>query len=93
MRDNTTKPKANVRRLFFHPPVGVVDIVGHPAVLAAVLFAIMRAVRVLLMYYPTKRKAWGRIPKEKNILHVVAWGYALMEIVVWSAAAVYGIPR
>lgn len=78
--------------LALYHPVGVVDIVGHPAVLAAEALAIMRAVRVLLMYFPSKRKAWGRIPKEKKIFQIVAWGYALVEIVVWSAAAVYGIP-
>lgn len=60
--------------------------------LAAEALAIMRAVRVLLMYFPRKRKAWGRIPKEKKIFQVVAWGYALMEIVVWWVAAVYGVP-
>lgn len=60
---------------------------------AAEVFAIMRAVRVLLMYYPSKRKAWGRIPKEKPIILLMAWAYVLMEIVVWSAVAVYGVLR
>lgn len=52
----------------------------------------MRAVRVLLMYYPEKRKKWGRIPKEKQILRVAVSGYVLVEVAVWSAAAVNGIP-
>lgn len=84
---------ANVRRSFCYIPIGIVDLVGLPAVFAALGLVIMRAARVLLMYFPDKRKAWGRIPKEKKIFQVVAWGYALMEIVVWSAAAVYGVPR
>lgn len=61
--------------------------------LAGEALAIMRGVRVVLMYYPAKRKAWGRIPKEEEIFRIVAWAFALLEIVVWSAAAVYGIPR
>ena len=52
----------------------------------------MRAVRVLLMYFPSRRKKWGSIPKETAVLRVVAWGFALMEVVIWSTAAVYGIP-
>lgn len=59
---------------------------------AAEIMAIMRAFRVLLMYFPSKRKKWGSIPKEVAVLRLVAVGYALMEIVIWSAAAVYGIP-
>lgn len=53
----------------------------------------MRAIRVLLMYYPEKRKKWGRIPNEKLVLRVVVSAYVLMEVAVWSTAAVYGIPR
>lgn len=87
------KTQGGVHRSFCSHPAGVVDLIGLPAVLAAEIFAIMRAVRVLLMYYPSKRKAWGRIPKEKPIFKTVVWAYALMEIVVWSAAAVYGVPR
>lgn len=60
--------------------------------LAAAVLAIMRAVRVLLMYFPTMRKKWGSIPKETAVLRLTAVGFTLMEIVIWSAAAVYGIP-
>ncbi len=60
--------------------------------LAAEVMVIMRAVRVLLMYFPSRRKKWGCIPKEIAVLRLVSVGYALMEIVIWSAAAVYGIP-
>eukprot|EP00903_Cladosiphon_okamuranus_P022292 g20498.t1 len=44
------------------------------------------------MYYPSKRRAWGRIPQEKDVLLLSARVYVLMEIAVWSAAAVYGVP-
>lgn len=60
--------------------------------LAAEALGIMRAVRVLLMYFPSKRKAWGRIPKERVIFQFTAGAYALSQIVSWWAAAVYGIP-
>lgn len=92
LRDNIT-PQNTLHPSSCANPAGVVDLIGLPAVLAAEVFAIMRAVRVLLMYYPAKRKAWGRIPKEKAIFRFMAWAYALMEITMWLAAAVYGISR
>lgn len=71
---------------------GIVDLIAHPAVLVALGMAIMRAVRVLLMFYPEKRRAWGGVPNEMGIIRVLALIYVLMEITVWSAAAAYGIP-
>lgn len=73
--------------------VGIVDLVGLPMVLCAEALAIMRAFRVVLMYYPHWRKSWGRIPKERVILRATLWAYVLMEILVWSAAVAFGIPR
>ena len=71
---------------------GIVDIIGLPAILAAEGMATMRAVRLLLMYFPSKRKKWGSIPKEASVLRVMVSVFALMQIAIWSAAAVYGIP-
>eukprot|EP00752_Nemacystus_decipiens_P009743 g8701.t1 len=72
---------------------GVVDLVGLPALPPAMFLVIMRAVRILLMYYPRRRESWGRIPKEGEILRIAAGGYALLEVLVWVAAAIYGVPR
>ncbi|CAN0107439.1 unnamed protein product, partial [Ectocarpus sp. 13 AM-2016] len=52
---------------------GIVDLVGLPMVLCAEALAIMRAFRVVLMYYPHRRKAWGRIPKERMIISATVW--------------------
>lgn len=75
-----------------HFQSGIVDLLSLPAFVVAELMMIARAIRVLLMYFPEKRKAWGRIPKEKTIISIMASAYVLMEIAVWSAAALYGIP-
>lgn len=75
-----------------HHQSGIVDLLGLPLVLIAEAMTIMRAVRVLLMYFPEKRKVFGRIPKETKILRLGFSAYVLMEISLWSAAVAYGIP-
>lgn len=74
-----------------HHQPGIIDLLGLPAFLVAEVMLIMRGIRVLLIYYPETRKKWKN-PNEKQIIRVVVSAYVLMEIIVWSAAAVYGIP-
>lgn len=45
------------------------------------------------MYYPNKRNFWKRVTKEKTVFLCMLWAYVIMELVVWSAAAAYGIPK
>lgn len=72
---------------------GLVDLIGFPPVVAALIAMVMTAVRLLVMYYPSKRAKWGRYIKEKPLMWSLGLVWVLLEIVVWYAAWRQGITR
>lgn len=72
---------------------GLVDLIGFPPVVAALIAMVMTAVRLLVMYYPSKRAKWGRYIKEKSLMWSLGLVWVLLEIVVWYAAWRQGITR
>lgn len=73
--------------------LGVVDLIGFPALLTAEMALVMTAVRLLVMFFPDKRAKWGRYIKEKFLVRVLWVSWVLMGTAVWSAAWSMGIPR
>ena len=61
-------------------------VVGNGALIAWVI-------RLLVLYDPRKRKAWGRYFKEKRIARALCWIYAGIQAASWGGAAVYGMQR
>lgn len=72
---------------------GIVDLVGFPALLAAEIALVLIAVRLLVMYYPSKRAKWGRYIKEIFLIRALVLAWVLMEMAVWSAVLPMGISR
>ena len=50
-------------------------------------------IRLLVLYDPQKRKAWGRYFKEKRVARALCWTYAIMEAAFCVGASVYGLKR
>lgn len=72
---------------------GVLDLIGFPALMTAEIAVIMTAVRLLVMYYPTKRARWGRYVKETFLIRALGRLWVLIEIAVWSSAWALGVSR
>lgn len=69
------------------------ELIGSPASLVGIGALIAWAVRLLILYDPTKRKRWSRWARETFIARALCWFYGVMEAVIWVMAAVYGIDR
>lgn len=72
---------------------GVLDLIGFPALMTAEIAVIMTAVRLLVMYYPSKRARWGRYVKETFLIRALGGLWVLIEIAVWSSAWALGVSR
>lgn len=72
---------------------GTAALLGGASLLAADVAVVMMVVRLLVMYYPSKRARWGRYVKEEFLVRVLGCAWILMEIGVWSAAWALGVPR
>lgn len=60
--------------------------VGNSALIAWVI-------RLLVLYDPRKRRAWGRYVKETRVARALCWTYAGIQAVFWVGATVYGLKR
>ena len=72
---------------------GTAALLGGASLLAADTAVAMIVVRLLVMYYPSKRARWGRYVKEKTLACALGCAWVLMEIAVWSTAWSLGISR
>lgn len=79
--------------LLFTGAAAVNELIGSPASLIAIGALLAWAVRLLVLYDPTKRKRWGRYVREKPIAYALCLAYGGMEAVIWVLAAVYSINR
>lgn len=71
----------------------ILDLVGFPALVAALIALVMTAVRLLVMYNPSTRARWGRYIKERSLFRALGFALVLMEVAVWSAASTQGVTR
>lgn len=71
----------------------ILGLTTFPVLFTAEMALIMTAVRLLIMYYPSKRVRWGRYTKERPLAFGLVCGYATIQIAVWSAAASQGVLR
>ncbi|CAM9865882.1 unnamed protein product [Ectocarpus fasciculatus] len=71
----------------------ILNLVGFPARWIAEIAAVLTALRLFVMYYPSTRAKYGRMAREKPLAGGLAATYILLETVVWLAAAVQGTNR
>lgn len=73
---------------------GVIDLFLLPILLTLYTGAyIMRGFRLLVMYNPHMRKRWGRFVKEAAIMKTLVVSCVVLEVIVWVASSIFGIPR
>lgn len=68
-------------------------LIGSPASLLGTIALIWWAIRLVVLYDPTKRNKYGRYIKERSVVRALCWAYVGMEVVIWTAAASYGVNR
>lgn len=73
------------------PWVQVLVLFGGPGIFIAGCALIAWAIRLLVLYDPTKRKRWGHCTKESVIFRALVWSYAAIQAGAWFAVPFFGL--
>ena len=71
----------------------VLENFGSPATVTGIGALVGLALRLLVLYEPSKRKKWKPFVKEKTIARALCLFFVAMEVVIWAFVSVYGLDR